>query len=145
MKASVLVKLLEQGKKPFVRLTGNLWDDSFGDEGMIARVASMAEKPDGLIEMDFDFNEHREHNLALDKPTWWIGSSGRQGTALEAEHFKDGNIHERVYFEMDQEVAAEFLDDGSPLSEYVASGSKKSYVEWLEAKLEELRGGKAVT
>jgi hypothetical protein len=142
MKASVLMGLLRQGKKPVVRLTGGLWDDSFGDKGMIARVVSATEEkhekyPD-TVELGFDFNEHREHNLALDEPCWHIGGTSRTGTAIEAGHFKDGNIHEGVHFEMDQEVAAELLDENTPLSEYVASGSGKSYVEWLEAKLDEL-------
>jgi hypothetical protein len=76
--------------------------------------------------------------LALDEPCWFIGGTSRTGTAIEAGYFKDGNIHEGIHFEMDQEVAAEFLDGDTPLSEYVASGSDKPYVEWLEAKLEEL-------
>jgi len=57
MKASVLVELLRQGKKPVVRLTGNLCDDSFGDKGMIARVVSATEEKHekySTVELGFD-------------------------------------------------------------------------------------------
>ena len=140
MKASVLKALLEQGKKPFVKLMGTLWDDSYGEAGMIAQVISVAEQPhDNQIEFDFDYNKNREHNLALDKPTWYVGSDGKQGTAIEAGHFDDpNNIHETVVFEETDEVAVELVAEESPLAEYLASGSKIPYVEWLEAKLEEL-------
>jgi len=138
MKAKVLIDLLEQGKKPVVKLTDNLWDDSFGGPGMIARVVSVSNASDGMVELEFDYNENREHNVALDKLDWHLAKGGT-GTAIEAGIIADpSNIHEGVYFELEQEVPAEFVDGETPLAEYLESGSDVPYVEWLEAKLEEL-------
>jgi hypothetical protein len=145
MKMEVLAKLVKEGKKPMVRLTDVLWDDSFGEKGMIARVVSVAEQPHDLTEFDFSYNEHREHNLALDKPTWFLCADERvrlgreQGTAIESNFFDNpDNIHEEVSFEENQDVPVELVETGTPLAEYMASGSKGTYVEWLEATVNSL-------
>ena len=139
MNASVLKKLIDEGKKPMVRLTDVLWDDAFGQKGMIARVVSAALSDNDMFDFKFDFNENREHNRALDEPNWFIGSTGKKGTALEAGQFKNPNdIQEEVCYEENQDVPVELVDDSTPLALYLASGSKQTYVEWLEGKLEEL-------
>jgi predicted RNA-binding Zn-ribbon protein involved in translation (DUF1610 family) len=140
MKIEVLKKLVQEGKRPMVRLTDALWDESFGRKGMIARVTSAADQShDDLVEFVFDYNDNREHNLRLDQPNWFIGDTGKQGTAVEAGHFKDPNdLKEEVVFDPRDEILVEIIADETPLAEYLASGSKVPYVEWLEAKLEEL-------
>lgn len=144
MKAVVLRGLLEQGKKPFVRITGILWDDAFGNKGMIAQVVSFMEDHHDVWEFGFDYNSHRDHNLALDTSGWFLPDAraaelGRmQGTALEAGQFKDGNIKEEVYFDPGDDINVELLVENSIIHEYISSGSTLPYVEWLEAKLEEL-------
>ena len=137
MKVQVLKRLVSEGKRPLVRLTDVLWDDSFGQKGMIARVVSAADKSyDDLVEFVFDFNENREHNLRLDQPNWFIGNTGKQGTAIEAGHFDNpDDLKEEVVFDPKDEVPVEIVADETPLGEYLASGSKVSYVEWLEAKV----------
>lgn len=145
MKAGVLKGLLLEGKKPVVRLTNVLWDEAFGQKGMIARVVGFQQDLDRMINLFFDYNENREHNLALDQPIWYLFDSdacrlGRKtGTAIEAHRFKNPNdIVENVYFEEGDEVPVELIGEGSLLAEYLASGSKGSYVEWLEATLASL-------
>ena len=138
MKASVLIGLLADGKKPMVRLTDNLWDESFGAKGMLARVTASVPEPDGTVSIAFDYNEHREHNVALDEPSWYLKGDAK-GTAIEAGHFDDpNNLCEDVIFEPDADLAVELVETETPLAEYIASGTTQSYVEWLEAKLEEL-------
>jgi hypothetical protein len=145
MKPRDLLKLVNEGKKPLVRLTDALWDESFGQKGMIARVVSGHEEPGHLISFDFSYNEHREHNLALDTTDWYLTAEdqirlGRNcGTVLEAGQFDNpDDIHEEAVFDPKDPVAVEILDSETPLAEYLASSSKVPYVEWLEAKLEEL-------
>ena len=139
MNASVLKKLIDEGKKPMVRVLDSLWDDSFGQKGMIARIVAICDHDHDLYEFTFDYNEKREHNVALDEPVWFIGSSGKKGTAIEAGQFDDpNNVKEEVYFEHEQDVPVELVDDQTPLALYLGSDSKLTYVEWLEAKLEEL-------
>ena len=142
MNVGFLRGLVLEGKKPLVRLTDVLWDDSFGQKGMIARVTSAADQShDDMVEFVFDYNENREHNLALDQPNWFIrcGDSRKTGTAIEAGHFKDpNNINETVVFDPKDPVSVELIEEETPLGEYLESGSNVPYVEWLEAKLEEL-------
>ena len=139
MQTSVLKKLLQEGKQPMVRLTGDLWDEAFGHKGMIAKVISVSNQPHDLTQFIFDYNEHRNHNLALDEPCWYIGNSGKTGTAIEAGWFEDpNNLHEDVCFDEDQEIEVELIKEETPLGLYISSASKIPYVEWLEGKLEEL-------
>ena len=56
-----------------------------------------------------------------------------------SSHFDDpNNIHETVVFDQKDDVNVELVEEETPLAEYMASGTKVPYVEWLEAKLEEL-------
>ena len=133
MQVKDIVALLKEGKKPMVKLTDRIRDDGFGCAGMIARVLSWREDidADGTIWFDFDYNEQRAHNLALDEPTWYV-KEGKLGSAIEAGQFDDpNNLHEEVCFIPTDDVAVE-LADSPILAEYIKSGAKVSYVEWLE-------------
>jgi hypothetical protein len=136
MNASLLYSLIRKGNKPLVKITEYLWDESFGDKGMIARAISAVDRPDNLIEIKFDYNEHREHNISLDQPNWWIGSTGKKGTAIEANHFLNpNNIQEEVLFEHNQDINIELIDNSPLLSQYIeyaSKGFKGTYSEWLE-------------
>jgi hypothetical protein len=143
MKVETLRGLIREGKKPMVRLTDCPWDDAFGQKGMLARVVSATDEPhDNLVRFTFDYNENREHNLSLDEPNWWIGCSGKRGTALEANHFDDpNNLTETVLFDPKDSVPVELVEAKSLLNDYLADnhiGSPLSYIEWLEAKVKEL-------
>lgn len=140
MDVEILKQLVKEGKNPLVRLTGELWDDSFGQKGMIARVTKAVDEPhDDLVSFTFDYNENREHNLKLDNPNWFIGSSGKTGTAIEAGHFENpNNLIEDVIFDPSDPVPVELVEENTILVEYLASESEVPYVEWLEAKLEKL-------
>jgi hypothetical protein len=138
MKVQELVAILESGKKPLVKLTGDLWSESFGRKEMIARVIRV--KPpneSNCIEFTFDYNEHRAHNLALDRPNRWVGTQGRTGSAIEARIFDDpNNLFETVFFDYDANINAEFT--GKLMNEFIQEhgpSDKLTYVEWLEKEL----------
>jgi len=136
MNASLLYSLIREGNKPLVKITKPLWDESFGDKGMIARVISARERNDNLLEIVFDYNEHRDHNISLDEPNWFIGNTGEKGTAIEASFFSNpNNIQEEVLFEHNQDINVELIDNSPLLSqyvEYVSKGFEGTYPEWLE-------------
>jgi len=145
MKSRDIIALLNEGKKPVVRLTLNLWDDSWGEKGMIARIVEYRENPndgDPMVELEFDYNEHKAHNITLQSHGYYMRDAEfprKTGTAFESGNMKEDNIHEGVHFMMDgggSEVPVE-LADSPILAEYVKSGSKLSYVEWLEKFIED--------
>ena len=148
MKSQLIVDLLKQGKKPLVCLTAPLWEDAWGQQGMIARITSFTEKPEegeNLVELEFDYNESKEHNLAL-QPTGWFLHGGGTGTAFESGHMKMDNIRETTYFQTDgddSEVPVEFAD--SPLiSQWLAEDPDTTCVEWLEKKVIMLKEGRPI-
>lgn len=141
VKARDFVAMLKEGKKPLVKLTDMLWDESWGAKGMIARITKFIEHPhDGndMIELDFDYNENKEHNLTLQSHGYYLRSGEGTGTAFEAGMMNINNIHEGIYFELSQDVPV-VLADSPILAEYVKSGSKLAYVEWLEDELKRTR------
>jgi len=140
LKTKDIVALLKDGKKPLVRLTANLWDDSWGAKGMIARIVGFKGHQDDTVELMFDYNEHRENNLALQSHDYWLNGGADKGTAFEAGMMKEDDVTEEVYFSMydqDEMEVPVVLADSPVLEEYVKSGSKLSYVEWLEKFVED--------
>jgi len=114
MKAEVLVDIIRSGKKPLVKLTGPLWSESFGGAGMIARVVGCKVRLYTFREEAtciFDYNEHREHNLGLDKADWIIGAD-KTGKAIDAGIFDDpNNLQEDVVFsDADEEISVELME-----------------------------------
>jgi DNA-directed RNA polymerase subunit RPC12/RpoP len=140
MKVETLKALIREGKKPMVRLTHFLWDGAFGGKGMLARIVADVDEPhDDLVRFTFDYNENRDHNLALDTPIWFIGATGKQGTAIEAGHFKDpNNITEDIIWDPKYSLPVELVEKDSLLNEYLADSRNYpplGYVEWLEKQL----------
>lgn len=141
MKTKDIVALLKDGKKPMVKITGDLWDDSWGCAGMLARIVSFTDASAGddeMVEMEFDYNENKAHNLAVQPRGYYIYEggcdTGKTGTIFEAGDMEESNIHESVIFEVEgvnADVPVE-LADSPILNEYLKSGSKLPYVEWLE-------------
>lgn len=140
MKCSDIITLLKEGKQPVVRLTDMLWDESFGDKYMIAKITHFKEGRN-LPELAFDFSVAKEHNLALQSHSWFIGNNGETGTAFEAGIMDINKMTEEVVFELDQEVPVEMVENG-PMANYLkdkASNPKVgTYVEWLEESYRQL-------
>ena len=138
MKVKDILTLMKDGKKPMVRLTSSLWDDSWGGAGMLARITSWNDSHDsGLVDITFDYNEQREHNLGLQSHSWFIGSDGKTGTAFEAGHMDEKDIKEDVTFDLEDDVPVVLTADNPILAEYLKSGSTLTYVAWLEKFIED--------
>jgi hypothetical protein len=128
MKTKEIVALLKDGKKPVVKILGALWDDAWGEKGMLARIVSFKENHadgDPMVELEFDYNENKAHNLSLQSHEYFLRNGEGKGTAIEAGVMKEDNIPVE-------------LADSPILALYTKSGSNLSYVQWLESKMEEL-------
>lgn len=140
MKVQKLINILESGKKPFVKLTDVLWDESFGCENMIARVESYSVRDHGSGHVEcsftFDYNQHRINNLNFQSHDWFIDATNKTGTMFESKHchMKEDNLVEDVSFDLMANVPVELVSNKSLLGEYILSESSKSYVEWLEER-----------
>lgn len=138
MKAKDILQAVKSGKQLKVRLTNFLWDDSWGEKGMVATITSAVERPHEGIEIVFNYNEEKDHNLSLQTANYFLREGG-QGTAFEAGLMKIEDIHEDVWFEADQDVPVELIEGNSLFKEFKDSESKLTYVEWLEERLSDLR------
>jgi hypothetical protein len=92
-----------------------------------------------MVNLTFDYNENRDHNLALDVAAWSIGDTDKMGTAIEAGYCEDpNNITEDIIWDPKDPVPVELVEANSLLNEYLADNricSPGSYVEWLERKM----------
>ena len=103
MKSTNLVELLKQGKKPLVKLLNETQDgEGWGEKGMLARILSWHYDVEDVIAFEFDYNENKTHNLALQGNNYHVYDHGAYkglGTAFEANFIKNENdIHETVYY-----------------------------------------------
>lgn len=137
MKAKVLADLVRSGKRPTVKLLGFIQDEGWGETGMLAEVTSVAgPDEDGVLVFRFDYNKFRETDLPLQSHEYWI-KGNTKGTAFEAGMMKMEDISEDCYLDENEDLDLEVVESGI-LGEYIKSGATIPYVQWLEAKLEEL-------
>ena len=75
MKAKLLRDIVQSGKRPLVKLSDNLWEESWGEKGMIAEVTIVELFEDGddpLYEFTFDYNRFKSNNLPLQGHDWFL-------------------------------------------------------------------------
>jgi hypothetical protein len=139
MNVDVIVNMVRAGKKPVVKLTSYLWDESWGEAGMIAEVTAVTDDDMGGdgYKLTFDYNRFKDMNLPLQSRDYWLWN-GKTGTAFEAGSMKEDNISEDIYFGLGQDVPVILADNNPIMAEYVKSGFAGSYTEWLEKQLDEL-------
>jgi hypothetical protein len=135
MKGKNLFSLVSTGKRPVVKITDFLWDESFGSKGMMAEVVSAtAPDSDGCMSFKFDYSKFKDTNLPLQSHDWFIGRDGKTGTAFEAGVMDEKEFSEEVVFGEDDDVSVEVVETGL-LGEYVKSGAVElgvTYTAWLE-------------
>ena len=142
-----LTKLVKSGVKPVIRITGSLCDESFGEPGMLAECALVRSDTytDGPgYHVTLDFSKHRQHNMALAATDFFLSNIvasdlGRsQGNAVEAGLISEDLLLERLWWDEADDFPAELVVGKSLLCLYIKSASTCTYVEWLEAQLQEL-------
>lgn len=140
MKVEELVRMIREGKKPVVKLTDYLWDESWGEKGMVAEVVAVTDDDMGGdgYKMTFDYNRFKDMNLPLQSHNYWL-KDGKRGTAFESGMMKADNITEEVYFGLGDDVPVTLSDSNPDIYwAYVNSGFNGSYVQWLEDTLNKL-------
>lgn len=148
IKVTELEAIVKVGGRPIVILQDNLWDESFGEKGMIAVVTGVQRKSyDSFddIQFVFDYSVAKEHNLSLQGHDWFLsskgGETGKTGTAIEAGIISEDDFTEKVSFRADDDVPVTLRDEACPMAAYLISiesldGEKPTYVEWLEKEWE---------
>ena len=138
MKAETLRTLVQSGKRPLVKLSDNLWEESWGEKDMIAEVVAVTRNlaEEDSFEFSFDYNRFKDSNLPLQGHDWY-GREGFVGTAFQAGVMAADDVKETVIYQDSDEIPIESAEQGL-VGEYASSGSPTPYVQWLEAKLEAL-------
>ena len=140
MKIETIIKMLKSGKKPLVKLTDELWDESWGQKEMLAEITEYRYENEEEGHFTFDYNKHKNHNLALQPRGYYLDTdTGRTGTAFEAGIMDEKDIKEEICLMLNNDIPCVIPDTNSLMQTYIHSKSPLSYVEWLEKELTELR------
>lgn len=140
-----LVQALAQGSKPVVTFAAGIGDkESYAEAGMRARIVrASGPDRDGVLKIWFDFEEFAGHNKGFESANYYDKAGKPTLTAREAGFYKPT---EEIYFDSSEElVSLMSLEQGGVelFEEYKAQGCEGTYVQWLERKLLEARGGGA--
>jgi hypothetical protein len=139
MNGKILFALVSTGKRPVVKITDALWDEAFGDKGMLAEVVSAtAPDSDGCMSFKFDYNKFRDTDLPLQSHDWFTGPGSETGTAFEAGAMDEKDINEEVIYGETDDIPVEIVTEGL-LGDYVKSGAMENgqtYTAWLESVVE---------
>lgn len=130
MQVQTLKQLVQECGKITVRITDNLWDESWGQKGMLADVIQFVDE-DGCCRFTFDYQPYLANNLPLQPRNYYIKDG--LGTAFEAGLMSMNRVQEDIYAEKEGKISCEIVDE--LLNKYLSSGSQSSYVEWMEARL----------
>jgi hypothetical protein len=130
------IQLLSNGKRPIVVFEERVEAlEVVVDGGMRGRAIGFEERGDGEILINFDIKEFEKYNVEFMKPTWQDRNGVAKLTVLETEHYPKNGI-ESIYWNMDEAVPFQVVDELPLYAEYLSSDVQIPYVEWLEEKIQ---------
>ncbi|MBT3123369.1 MULTISPECIES: hypothetical protein [Bacillus subtilis group] len=143
MKSEILMKVVNSGKLPVVRVTDGIVEhfQEGLDPGMLVKVKGVTTTDDGEIEILLDLEPFIDHNKSVANPNFYNSKGEAVLTWFETNFYPDSGIY-LIGFLEDADLPFEFTENNSLLNEYVAEGSDKGYVEWLEDRVQMLEGNK---
>lgn len=143
MSPKYLADLVRAGKgKVTVRILSSLWEESWGQKGMLADVTEVygPDVIDDGYEFKFDYNNHLETDLPLQSHSWFLDEKyEKTGTAFEAGEMKADDVEETVYFCSQDDMPVELVSGQGFLGEFLQEHTEISYTEWLENQLNTAR------
>lgn len=140
MKAEELFELVKQGLHPIVRCTpeiSELCEESL-DPLMMGKIIGVSQEYDDSYRFLMDLKGFESHNESVAVKTWFDDKNEPKLSWMETSFYPEDGI-ETVYLPLNVTIPFEFIEADSLLAEYVSTGSKTSYVEWLETTVKELR------
>lgn len=128
-----LLEMVSSGAKPVVEFTKECdrFDYESFDTGMRARLTSVWTD----VELDclgcqFDIAEFEGFNKSVERPVWY-GKNGEMVTWSESPYYpEDKKV--TIYIGEDECPGFEIIEESVAFLDYKMSGSKLSYVQWLE-------------
>lgn len=132
MKGIEVVNLFQTGIKPVVRFNKLIEETEIDfDNGMMTHLIEAIDKNDGTVKVVFDFSEFEEHNIPFMKANYWDENNQPTLRWIDTNYYpKDKRVC--FYIDTDQEIPFEVLNNNVAFNAYQQSGSKLSYVQWLE-------------
>lgn len=141
-----LLSYLRTGAHPVVTFKKAIEDkESYAEPGMRAQVVrAESTGDDDVVRIKFDYEPFAAHNAVLESANYFDKEGRAVLTARQAGHYAP---QEDLYFDL-SEALADLLEveSGAAIEvykRYLADPQGKSYVQWLESRLQALEAGAA--
>lgn len=135
-----LYELVKQGARPIVKFnedTHNFIEESL-DPDMIGEITYADQEYDDSYRFRLDLNNYEAHNKSVAQRDWRDSEGNATLTWFDTIYYPEDGI-EYVYLPLEAEAPLDILEGDSLLVEYVNEKSDKSYVRWLEEKVNNYR------
>ena len=137
MKYKELVKMVEDGRRPFVEFTSKIEEyEGYMDAHMRAKIVHAEFDDDGVtVKIDFNFEQFTVLNDSVEKHTYWDGNGNAVLSAKEAGCYPK-KLVDTYWFEADDEVGEYFAlisPDNEVYEKYLKERKEgQSYPQWME-------------
>lgn len=110
--------------------------ESYPEGSMRGTIVLATEHHDEIVKITFDYTKYDAHNAPLEKQNYYDKNGVPNLTAREAGQYKPVEV---LYF-METDLVEDYFSEvkNDVYDQYQASGSKLSYVQWLEEAVKEL-------
>lgn len=146
MKTKELVELIRQGVTPIVRFQDpHSHGELEPDPGMLGRILEVGQvdeydPKESTVDFTVDFLEFTEQNKAFATRNFYDANGQPTLTWMETDYYEKSaicRIHEMYKSggELCDLEHFEIVSENKILTEYLESGSKLTYTNWLEEKL----------
>lgn len=140
MKIKDFVKLCNSGINPVIKMNKNICDyaeDSFDPE-MIGKVVDVKIEYEDSYCLLIDMNGYEKHNKSVASYDWFDEEGIAKVTWFDTKYYPKDGV-EPLYLPFDGDIPFEIINQNYLFSNYLKSGSDKTYVEFLENLVMELR------
>lgn len=141
-----LINYIRTGAQPVVTFKKAVEDkESYAEPGMRARVVRAEPVgDDDVVRIRFDYEPFAAHNALLESANYFDKEGRAVLTARQAGYYAP---QEDVYFDL-SEALADLLEVESDAAieifrRFLAAPEGRSYVQWLESRLQALEAGAA--
>lgn len=135
MNLKVLLEMSRNGVKPVVQFSKGIEEmETIIDGGMRGRFIGFVEQNDGCIKLRFEIKEFEAFNVPLMQANYFDKDGNPTQRAIDTNYYPKDGVEE-IFWTLDTQIPLEIIDENTLFQEYVAIGSEKSYVLWLENQL----------
>lgn len=140
MEIKELVGVIGEGMNPVIKATKLIEEycEESLDPFMVGRAVDARIVDEDSYRILLDMNGYEAHNRAVAQFNWLDSDRNPTLSWMETEYYPSNGIAS-IYLPLEGESPFEIEEENSLLNEYISGDREKSYIEWLEETILQLR------